>query len=289
MKEITGKTRSLCVIGDPVKHSFSPVMHNEAIRLLELDYVYTAFEVPERDLADAIRSLKLLGFRGCNVTMPGKRIAAQISDTVSDVAALSGSVNTIVFEDGLIKGYSTDGYGFLASCENAGVNIKEKHICILGAGGAASSIIASSAHHGASHISIFRRKGIRYDETLSYAEKVSDKTGTPIDVHDISDNTLLKEIISESSVLVNTTNVGMKPDETKCLIPDKTYLRPSLLVMDIVYNPIETKLLQMAKEAGCITANGVSMLLYQGEASFRLFTGMNMPLAQVQRRLMTCL
>ena len=274
---ITGKTKLLCVIGSPVAHSISPQMHNEAIRLLGLDYVYTAFDVPKEKIADALKSLALLGAAGCNVTMPGKIIAAQIADELSDAARLCGAANTVVFRDGRMIADTTDGIGFMRSAERLGVSLKGKKLSVLGAGGAAKAIIVQAALDGVSEIEIFRRKGAAFAETEEFAARVADETNAKILVTDSGDFAALKAGVRESAALVNGTNVGMNPDPDGCLIPDETYFAPGMFVCDIIYDPVETKLMRLAKEADCKVCGGKSILLFQGVASFQEFTGHEAP------------
>ena len=282
---ITGNTKTLCLIGSPIHHSKSPEIHNAASDILGLDYVYTAYDISKDNIKSAIYSLQLLGVRGCNVTMPGKTILADMADELSDAARLSHSVNTVVFEDNLIKGYSTDGSGFMSSLKAEDIDIIGHQITLLGSGGAAHSIIVQAALDGVNTINVFRRKSNpAWDEAVCFCNKIANATGCNICVCDINDNTELKKSISGSRLLVNATNAGMAPDTEACLIPNESYLPDDLTVYDIIYNPMKTKLLKMAESKGLKAINGLPMLLYQAADAYKIFTGYEMPVDEVKKR-----
>ncbi len=281
---ITGKTKLLCLIGSPTSHSKSPEIHNTAARLLGLDYVYTAFDIPKENIADAAKSLITLGAAGFNVTMPGKTILADIADSLSDAAALSNSVNTVVIKDGRLCGHSTDGSGYMASLTSEGINIKGEKITVLGTGGAAKSIIVQAALDKVSAIDVFRRRSPAWEDAELFLNRISSETGCKIKVLDIADRALIKNSLSESKVLTNATNVGMAPDTEKCPLPDSDLLPDGIVVSDIIYNPRETVLLRKAREKGLKTIGGLPMLLYQAADAFKLFTGYDMPVDEVKKR-----
>ncbi|MCR5785619.1 MAG: shikimate dehydrogenase [Eubacterium sp.] len=284
MQKITGHTKLLCLIGSPVEHSKSPEIHNAAAEILGLDYVYTAFDTDKDNIEDAARGLALLGAKGFNVTMPGKTILADISDTLSDAASLSHSVNTVVIKDGKLCGHSTDGSGYMSSLKAEGINIIGEKITLLGTGGAAKSIIVQAALDKVKEIDVYRRRSKEWEPSVEFCNRISAETGCKINVCDIDDKTALKNSISNSRVLTNATNVGMAPNTSDCLIPDSSYLCDSLAVYDIIYNPAQTTLLKMAEEKGLKTINGLPMLLYQAADAFKLFTGYDMPVEEVKKR-----
>ena len=162
-KEITGHTRLICLLGDPVSHSISPAMHNLSFETLGLDYVYLAFQTNVEQFDATISTLKQIGARGFNCTMPCKRIAAQTCDELSSAAKLMNSVNTVVIENGKFIGHNTDGVGYMKSVQDAGHDIIGKQMTLLGAGGASSAILAQAALDGLTHINIFARKGASWD------------------------------------------------------------------------------------------------------------------------------
>ncbi len=281
--EITGHTKLICLLGSPVGHSKSPMMHNEAFRALGLDYCYLAFDVREEGLLQAVEGLKALGARGMNLTMPCKNAAVSLCDRLSPAAELCGAVNTVVIEaDKTMTGYTTDGAGFFLSCQEAGFFVKGKKIVILGSGGAGTAIFVQAALDGAEEIAIFTRSTSAFAErTRQVAGKLREQTGCKIAIYDYQDDVLRREI-RDSQLLVNSTNIGMAPNEQECLIPDLSYFHPDLTVADIIYNPLKTRLVKMAEEAGCRAFGGRDMLLYQGAEAFRLWTGKEMPVERIR-------
>ena len=282
--EITGTTRLTGLIGSPVAHSISPQMHNEAFRQLGLDYVYLAFDVGNSDLKKAVDGLKAIGICGFNVTMPFKARIPELADELTPAARLAGACNTMIVKDGKMIGHTTDGIGFMQSVIDAGHDIIGKKMTILGAGGAATAIIAQAALDGVTDIDIFRRnREPARSRTLDFAKRVSDNSSCRVQVCDISDTRQLKESLDSSAILVNATNVGMAPDRG-CPIPDASLLHPELIVSDIIYNPRKTRLYQMAEAAGCPVFNGMYMLLFQGAASFECWTGQKMPIEIIRKK-----
>ena len=280
---ITGTTKLICLLGHPVAHSLSPMMHNMACDILGLDYVYVCHDVAEDGIRDAIGALNALGYRGCNITMPGKIEAFKMCQKLTRVAKLSGSVNTVIFRDGKILGHSTDGIGYLNSLRKAGVDPKGKRLAILGSGGAARAIAAQAALDGAREIKILRRRTNEdaFREAVDFSSLLVRETSVMCGVFDMGDMAALKFQLSESDILVNATSVGMAPSVDGCLIPDPSYLPEEMVVSDIIYNPLETRLMRMAKKKRLKVTGGLSMLLYQGAASFELFTGKKMPVDAV--------
>lgn len=283
-KHITGHTGLLCLLGSPVAHSISPEMHNEACEQLGLDYTYLAFDVPEEKMPEAVEGLRTLGARGWNITMPGKNIMCRLADNVSPASELSGACNTIVNDDGVLTAYTTDGIGFMKAVEEYDVNIIGKKMTLLGAGGAATAILVQAALDGVAEIDVFNRKSASYERMLGIAERLNERTECRITVHDYSDPEILRNSIAQSTILVNSTSVGMAPDTDKTIITDTSMFHKELFVFDVIYNPGETRLLREAREAGCRTGNGMYMLLYQGAASFKLWTGREMPVEMIKEK-----
>lgn len=276
MLNITGSTGLIALLGSPVSHSKSPAMHNAAFAALGLDFAYLAFDIKESEIKEAIDGLRLFGARGCNLTMPLKKCVIPHLDELSEAAALCGSVNTIVFDEGKAYGYTTDGIGYIDSLKAAGFDVAGKVITILGAGGAAESIIVACALANAASIRIFKRQNATFEKTVSFADKIARATSTPIAVLPMEDASSLQNTLYESNLLCNATNVGMG-DDTRSLVPPE-FLHKDLFVSDIIYHPAMTTLLADAKACGCRFLNGEDMLLYQGAAAFKLWTGRDMPL-----------
>ena len=282
---ITGHTGLLALIGSPVGHSGSPAMYNYSFERLGLDYAYVALDINENEVKAAIDAMRLFHMRGCNVTMPDKVEAAKYMDELSPAAQIIGAVNTIVNDDGKLTGYITDGEGFVNNLKDHGIDIRGKKITVAGGGGAATAIQVQCALDGAREISIFNIKDAFFERTLQTAEKI--KKAVPeivVNVYDIADTERMTEEITSSDIFANATIVGMKPMENESVVKDLAAFRPGLVVCDAVYNPEETKLLREAKEAGCTCVGGKGMLLWQGVAAFKLYTGMDMPVEEVKEK-----
>ena len=282
---ITGHTGLLALLGSPVGHSGSPAMYNYSFEKLGLDYAYVAFDVKEDEMEQAIAAMRLFKMRGCNVTMPGKNIAVKFMDELSPAAELIGAVNTIVNDDGKLTGHNTDGIGFVQNLKENGVEVKGKKITIAGGGGAATAMQVQCALDGAREITIFNKKDAFFERTLNTAEKIRKAVdGIVVNVYDIDDVAKMTEEILSSDIFANATIVGMKPLDDQSVVKDLRAFHKELVVCDAVYNPIETKLLREAKEAGCKCVGGKGMLLWQGVAAFKLYTGKDMPVEEVKAR-----
>lgn len=283
MKEITGHTKLTGLLGSPVSHSISPMMHNEAFRLLGLDYVYLAFDVDEKGMETAVEGLRALGVRGFNVTMPGKNIMATLCDKLSPAAQIIGAVNTVVNDNGTLTGYTTDGTGYMRAVAGAGHDIIGKKMTLLGAGGASTSVFVQAALDGVSEVSIFSRRSSKFNErTAHIISELKSYSSCKIHLFDMEDTARLRQEIAESAILTNGTSVGMAPNTEQSIITDSSMFHKDLIVSDIIYNPRETKLMKLAKDAGCPTMNGLYMLLYQGAEAFQIWTGQEMPVSQIK-------
>lgn len=281
---ISGHTGLLCLLGSPVAHSISPAMHNEACRLTGQDYAYLAFDVPEEKMPEAVEALKLMNCRGFNITMPGKNIMCKLADKLSPASEISGSCNTVINDNGILTGTTTDGVGFMRAVEEKGMDLKGKTMTLLGAGGAATAILVQAALDGLKEIHVFNIRDAFYDRAASIVAKLNEKTDCHVTLHDFDDPDLLKNAIDGSDILVNGTSVGMAPNTDACILKDASWLRPDLFVFDVIYNPQKTRLLEMADQAGCKWANGMYMLLHQGAESFRLWTGVDMPVDEIREK-----
>ena len=283
--KITGHTRLLCLLGDPVSHSISPAMHNLSFETLGLDYVYLAFQTNTEQFSHTVDTLKQIGARGFNCTMPCKRIAAETCDELSAAARFMNSVNTVLIEDGKLIGHNTDGVGYMRSVIDAGHDIIGKEMTLLGSGGASSAILAQAALDGVTKIHLFARKGNSWDIIQKQVDQINKDTSCHVFLNELSDTTTLKASIKDSAILVNASSVGMSPNTDACLIPDHSYFHPELVVSDVIYNPKKTALLHLAESAGLSNFNGMYMLLYQGAEAFRIWTGKEMPVDLVKKQL----
>lgn len=281
--EITGHTKLTGLLGSPVAHSISPLMHNESFKMLGLDYVYLCFDVPEDNLETVFNGLKKLHIAGFNCTMPDKTRICQLVDELSPAASMIGAVNTVVNDNGKFIGHNTDGIGYMQSVKDAGYDITGSTMTLLGAGGAASSIFVQAALDGVKNINIFSIKDRFWEKAERMVEAVNKNTDCTARLMELGDDALLADSIADSQILTNATSVGMAPNVDGCIVSDNSMLPEGLIVSDVIYNPMETKLLKMAKERGCKTFNGMYMLLYQGAEAFKIWTGREMPVEHIKK------
>ena len=284
MREITGNTKLTGLLGSPVSHSISPMMHNEAFRQLNLDYVYLAFDVGTDKLETAVHGLRALGVHGFNVTMPNKNNMCSLCDKLSPAAEIIGAVNTVVNDNGVLIGHTTDGVGYMRSVQEAGHDIIGKKMTLLGAGGASSSVMVQAALDGVSEISVFSRRSRFFERAQRIISDLHEQTNCKITLYDFDSEAILKREIADSAILTNGTSVGMAPHVECSIITDTSFFHKDLIVSDVIYNPTETMLLRLAKESGCHTFNGLYMLLYQGAEAFRLWTGQEMPVSIIKEK-----
>ncbi|MFQ6094644.1 MAG: shikimate dehydrogenase [Candidatus Bathyarchaeia archaeon] len=268
--KVSGKTRVCAVIGDPVEHSLSPCIHNAAFRHLGLDYVYVAFTVKKDALKEAIQGMRGLGIYGLNVTMPHKVEIIPHLDRLDETAEKAGSVNTVL-NDGELIGYSTDGFGAVNALKAHGRDPHGKKVVILGAGGASRSISSSIAEE-AKEFTILNRT---VEKAKALAGKISSVIGREVRWGGLSGDLLAEELM-DADIVINATSLGMHPNDSETPI-NKNLLREDMVVFDLVYDPLETRLLREAKSVGAQTIDGLTMLIYQGAASFEIWTGRKAP------------
>ena len=282
---ITGHTRLLALFGSPVEHSGSPAMYNYSFEKLGLDYVYVAIDVGREGLKEAVSAARLYNMRGFNLTMPCKNDVISYIDELSPAARLVGAVNTVVNENGRLIGYNTDGAGFVKNLEAHKITVKNKKIVVAGAGGAATSIVVQLALDGASEIYIFNKKSESFKKMLETIERIKKEVpDVVINIYDILDETKYTETIKKADIFVNATVAGMKPLDNESVVKDVSAFHKNLVVADVVYNPIETRLLKEAGNAGCTCIDGKGMLLWQGVYAFKLYTGKDMPVEEVRSK-----
>jgi shikimate dehydrogenase len=277
MMVISGKTRVCGVIGDPIEHTLSPAIHNAAFDHLELDFVFLAFKVKAADLENAVRGMRGLGIHGLNVTMPHKSTVISFLDDVDSTVKFLGSANTILNKDGKLSGFNTDGDGALKALRENGAELSEKKMLLLGAGGAAKAIAFALAKE-VGELVVLNRAAEKAAVLADALNRMSDKKI----VGDALSPSAVQKNLQDADILVNATSVGMHPNVNQSLVAPQ-WLRSDLTVMDIVYNPVETKLAKDAKAAGAKVISGVEMLIYQGAASFEIWTGCSAPI-EVMRR-----
>jgi len=259
-------TKVLCVIGHPIEHSMSPIMHNAALKELSLDYIYLTFDVPPRELEKAVSGIRKHDIKGINVTIPHKEQIMEYLDQIDPLAKKIGAVNTIKNQKGNLIGKNTDAFGAKQALINAGFEIKEKKVLILGAGGAARAVsFALSDESDKIFIcDIIERRAIALANELKDKMKIK-AVGKKFNYE------ALKSLIIDVDLLINTTPVGMYPDINKTPI-SKDLLADHLFVYDVIYNPLNTQLLKDASEIGCKTLNGIDMFINQGALAFEWWT-----------------
>jgi len=277
---VSGKTKICGVIGDPIEHTMSPVMHNAAFKKLGLDYIYIPFRVRAEELAQAVEGIRALNIRGLNVTIPHKVAILPMLDGLDPVAEKIGAVNTIVNNDGNLRGYNTDASGFLRALLERGVEPEGKHIVILGAGGASRAISYILAERGA-HLTILNRQ-LELDWAEALAELISEDFEMEVRVLELGFENLAAALAG-ADILINATSVGMSPNSEETPVPARL-LKPELVVFDIVYNPIRTRLLKEAEAAGARTVVGVDMLAWQGALAFEKWTEQPAPFDLMRKK-----
>ena len=277
---INTQTQLCGVLGNPVEHSLSPAIHNAAFQHLGLNYVYLAFRVEQ--VKEAVQGIRALGnVRGFSVTIPHKVSTMDFLDTIDDTAKHIGAINTIVKTERMLTGYNTDALGALQALRQAEVPLAGKQVLILGSGGAARAIAFGLALH--EPITGMTLLGIVDDERTHLAADLRQGSTIPIQEAHLSEETL-GEAIKRSQVLIHCTPLGMHPKVDGTCVP-KNLLGSHLTVMDIVYNPRETRLLREAREVGCTTIPGLEMFLHQAAAQFELWTGQSAP-TEVMRKIL---
>jgi len=276
---ISGKTRVCGIIGDPIEHTMSPVMHNAAFKKLGIDYLYVPFRVKKGELGKAVAGIRALNIRGLNVTIPHKVDIIPFLDELDPLVEKIGAVNTIVNDDGGLTGYNTDAGGFLQALLEKGIEPEGKNTVVLGAGGASRAISFILAERGA-HLVILNRQ-LELDWAEELAHRISQVFKKEVKALELNEENLAK-VLEKADVLINATSVGMSPNIDETPVPARL-LRPELTIFDIVYNPVKTRLLREAEAAGAQTIGGLDMLVWQGALAFEKWTGQEAPFDLMKR------
>ena len=264
---ITGKTTNLAVIGDPVAHSMSPLMHNAAISAAGIDYVYTACPVHGEQLQAAIHGFVALGFRGFNVTIPHKEAVLPLLDEIDDAAKAIGAVNTVVIEHGKTVGYNTDVAGFLSPLQAQGIPVQGKSAVVFGAGGAARAVLYGLLSRGVATLTVGARNHTKAQILVDAFVSMGCVSAYNWHKEDF------QRAVQEADLIVNTTPLGMHPREEEIIPIAWENVRPDAVIYDLIYTPVKTRLLREAEAHGCKTVNGEAMLVGQGAKAFQLWTG----------------
>lgn len=268
-------TKIIGVLGHPIKHSFSPLMHNLSFELLELDYIYLPFDVPLTNLVDSLKGIKALGITGFNVTLPLKEKILEYLDELSEEASIVGAVNTIVNDNGVLRGYNTDVNGIVVALENHKDKFSGKEATVIGCGGAARSVIYSLIRN-------FKIDKINLiNRTVQRAESLRDYFESKMRYENFKTYELLPpdlvNVMNGSQLVVNTTSIGMFPEIDDSPTSIERSFHSGQVVFDVVYNPVKTKFLTIAESAGASIVSGLDMFVEQGKKSFELWTGKEMP------------
>ena len=289
---VNGTTILTGLIGNPVEHTVSPLLHNSLFSEIGINGIYIPLKTPEGSLREVVNSLRLLGFAGFNVTIPYKEQIIDFIDEISDDAKLFGAVNTVKSTEGKLIGYNTDADGFVrAFREQTGTGFYGKKVCILGAGGTARSIAVKILTEDAATLCIINRTAVKAKELASELSKltVPDKiTGTAgsnssagccgTTVFAASSGSIMSEdLLSSSDIVINTTSAGMYPNISDSPIKLGFKFKKEQIVYDVIYNPVRTKLMADAEACGCKTCNGAGMLFFQGLRAFEIWNGLNVP------------
>jgi len=283
-ERIDGHTILIGLMAYPIRHSMSPTMHNNAFAKLGLNYAYLAFDVTAEKLPAAINALRTLDMRGSNISMPNKQKVIPLLDKLDPAAEMVGAVNTIVNDDGVLTGYTTDGIGFMKALDDEGIDIRGHKMRLAGAGGAGTAIAVQAALDGVSELSIFNLHDAEWDNAVRNVKLINERTDCHATLHALEDRDDFKAEIQDSFIYTDSTGVGMKPLEGQTLIDDPSWFRKDLVVFDTVYAPRTTKLMAVAQAAGVEHVfNGLGMMLEQGAAAFKLWTGEDMPVDYIHQ------
>jgi len=272
---ISGSIAVYGIIGYPMEHTMSPYLQTRTMAEMGFDGVYVPFRVRPENLENAVKGIVALNIRGINVTAPHKTHVGRYLDNITDAAEAIGAVNTIINDNGLLTGDNTDAYGFVRSIlKDSGTDRLPRHVCVLGAGGAARGVVYGCATRDeVDEILVLNR-------TLSKAEKIAEefslKTGKRISARP-ADIQTIREVLPSAGLVVNATTVGQYPHTNASPIPDTSAFHSGQIVCDIITAPLHTQFLADAEERGARTINGLPMLAYQGARALSLWTGMDAP------------
>jgi shikimate dehydrogenase len=267
-KRVNGRTGLLALVGNPVEHTVSPWLHNTISNILENNNVYIPIKTTEDNLGDCVKGFKAMGFRGFNITVPFKLEIMQYLDIISTEAKLIGAVNTVKNENGKLKGYNTDGIGFVKWFEKRfHTSIAGKKVFIVGAGGSSRAISITCASEGADKVFIANRTEITAENLAAHINKKVSHCAVGMGYG--SDETRI--LFEECDIIINTTSVGMYPDINECPINDDFKFNENQIVCDIIYNPSATVFLRKAFNEGCRNDNGLGMLFWQGILAYSIW------------------
>lgn len=276
-------TKIVGLLGHPIRHTYSPLMHNISFDLAGLNYIYLPFDVPQSNLKAAVKGMVALGIKGFNVTIPHKENIIPLLANVSEEASTIGAVNTVVNDNGQLFGYNTDAYGILETLNPFKEDITGQEICLIGSGGAARSVAYTLIRYfKPKHIHIINR-------TEQKAESLKEYFSARMHYTSISSRELfppdLVEVFRGSKLIVNSTPIGMFPNvDDNVTTLGQSFVKDQL-VFDLVYNPVKTRFLELAASQGATTLDGLKMFVHQGAKSYELWTGCQMPVEKILKTL----
>ncbi|GEO69852.1 shikimate dehydrogenase [Levilactobacillus acidifarinae] len=286
---INGKTQLFGFIAHPAHHSRSPRMHNLSFQHWGINARYLAFDVAPGNLPAAIAGIRSMGIAGVNLSMPFKQTVVPLLDDLTPRAQRINAVNTIKNDHGRLIGDSTDGAGLFQNLQSRGLNLRGKRVVILGAGGAGKAIIAASLDYRLAQVDVFKRQTTSYPAVATWVTGLAQNTTTPLRLHPYEAVQTMQDLVAQADLIINATSVGM----TTAGVPVPTsvleQLHPGQVVYDVIYQPLETEFLALARQRGCETHNGLGMLIWQGALAFQFWTGKPMPVPAVEADLLASL
>lgn len=286
MERIDGHTILIGLMAHPIRHSMSPTMHNNAFAKLGLNFAYLAFEIDSDQLAAGVQAIRTLDMRGSNISMPNKQKILPLLDRLSPAAKLAGAVNTVVNDNGVLTGYTTDGTGFMKSLADEGLDIRGQKMVLTGAGGAGTPIAIQAALDGVKEIAIFNLHDAHWNQAKKNVKIINDQTDCHATLHELEDQDDFRNELATAAIYCDATGVGMKPLEDKTLVSDPSWFHEDMIVFDTVYAPRTTKLMKVAQQAHVKhVLNGLGMMLEQGAEAFKLWTGKEMPVDYIRQLL----
>lgn len=277
--DLSHHTLLLGVMGDPIGHSKSPAMHNIALEASGIPGMYVPLHVKPEQLTEAVAGTKALGFSGFNVTIPHKVEMLKLMDELDESAVCCGAVNTVVIQNGKLKGYNTDGIGYVRSLkEELNSELSGKHITILGAGGAARGVVYALLREQPASVTVINR-------TVDKAEQLATEFSNDNLQVQSGSYEALDKVLSQTDILINTTSIGMSPNSDETPL-EQSRIPEGIIVSDLIYNPLETRFLREAKSRGCTVVGGLGMFVYQGAYAYEYWTGQPAPVSVMRSALL---
>ncbi|MGH2063193.1 shikimate dehydrogenase family protein [Aerococcus urinaeequi] len=281
--DINGTTKFAAVIGQPLNHSLSPIIYNTSFKAQDLNMVYIAFETGEDDTIERIEHLKALDVQGINITMPGKFNAMQTVDRLDAAGQYVNAINMITRDDnGQWVGYNTDGAGLWLAVKNRGVDLVGKRLVVYGSGATTRVIIVQAIIEGMTDISVVARNIQEKDLLIKLCDALrADHPQINLKLIDLSDQDHVGQAVKNAEIVIQSTSLGMGSSQGQSILADENWLQEGTVVMDVIYEPMETRFMQQAKARNCVVIGGLDMLVYQAKLNYQLFAHKEMPVQVV--------